>query len=273
VNKVKLGDVAQSITRIDNALWIVVNNSGKVYLCDTNLVIKYQIKNLVSPRYACKVSKHKVYVTELYADKIWIINTLNYSLQNYIPLKGWTEELLLINDTIVAVTNCKSEFLYFINTKTDKICDSIKLTLGSCSIEKDKFGFLWVGCLGNKQSGFVIYQIDFYSKKILKQWRTTNSLSFSPRLCFNPTKDTLYWIENGIKRNEIMKSTYPNEVFFPTEKTSNFYGLDIDSSRNEIYVLDAKNFSQNGEMIRLKSNGEVLSRKKTGIIPNGVFCN
>ncbi|MFQ3576590.1 MAG: DUF5074 domain-containing protein [Cytophagales bacterium] len=270
VNLKKLGDVAQSISKIDGNLWIVVNNSGKIFICDTSLKILKEITGLNSPRYACKVSNEKIYVTDLYANSIHIFNAKTFEKSGNIPLKGWSEELIRFNDSLVIVTNMRSNYLYFLNSSSDRIVDSLKVSIGGSSLKKDKFGFVWVACQGDEKTAFSIYRLDILKKEITKTWRHSKEITFNPKLCFNPTLDTLYWIESGLKRNTISSLEYPAQNFYNVQNT-NLYGLGIDSSRNEIYVLDAKDFNQNGEMLRLNTNGTLISKKRTGVIPNGIL--
>ena len=46
-----VGDVAQSLSNINSKFYLVVNNSGKIIVCDAQFKKVTQITNLSSPRY------------------------------------------------------------------------------------------------------------------------------------------------------------------------------------------------------------------------------
>ena len=79
-NGMKLGDVAQSMTIYDNKGWVVVNNSHVIFAIDLNTFKEVgRIENLTSPRYIHFLSDEKAYVTQLWDNRIFIINPKKYS--------------------------------------------------------------------------------------------------------------------------------------------------------------------------------------------------
>ena len=92
-NGMKLGDVAQSMALYDNKGWIVVNNSHVVFAIDINTgKEKGRITNLTSPRYIHFVSDTKAYITQLWDNRIAIVNPRTYSVTGYITVPGMTME-------------------------------------------------------------------------------------------------------------------------------------------------------------------------------------
>ena len=60
VNDAPLGDVAQSISIEDDLAYLVVNNSGNVYVIDRNTAkFKGKISQLTSPRFFLKINDQK----------------------------------------------------------------------------------------------------------------------------------------------------------------------------------------------------------------------
>src|SRR5688572_11089757 len=56
VNNRSLGDICQSITKINNKIYIVVNNSGKIEICNPVTFASIStISGFTSPRYMCAV--------------------------------------------------------------------------------------------------------------------------------------------------------------------------------------------------------------------------
>ena len=84
-NAMKLGDVAQSMTIHNNTGWIVVNNSHVVFAIDTQTFKETgRITNLTSPRYIHFVSDEKAYVTQLWDNRIFIVNPKRYEIVGHI---------------------------------------------------------------------------------------------------------------------------------------------------------------------------------------------
>ena len=83
-NGMKLGDVAQSMCIHDNKGWVVVNNSHVIFAIDLNTFKEVgRITNLTSPRYIHFLSDEKAYVTQLWDNRIFIINPKKYEIGGY----------------------------------------------------------------------------------------------------------------------------------------------------------------------------------------------
>ena len=81
----KLGDVAQSMTIHGDKGWIVVNNSHVIFAIDTKTFKETgRIENLTSPRYIHFVSDTKAYVTQLWDNRIFIVDPRRYEIIGYI---------------------------------------------------------------------------------------------------------------------------------------------------------------------------------------------
>ena len=83
-NGMKLGDVAQSMTINNNKGWIVVNNSHVVFAIDLDTYKETgRIENLTSPRYIHFISDEKAYVSQIWDNRIFIVNRTLFLVNGY----------------------------------------------------------------------------------------------------------------------------------------------------------------------------------------------
>lgn len=87
-----IGDVAQSLSFINNKFYLVVNNSGKIIVCDNQFKRLTQITNLSSPRYILQITNQKAYVSDYNGNSINIIDLNSNTKTGSISCKGWTEK-------------------------------------------------------------------------------------------------------------------------------------------------------------------------------------
>ena len=90
-NGMKLGDVAQSMVIRDGIGWVVVNNSHVVFAIDIHTFKEVgRITNFTSPRYIHFLSDEKAYVTQIWDNRIFIVNPKKYQITGYIECPNLT---------------------------------------------------------------------------------------------------------------------------------------------------------------------------------------
>ena len=92
-NAMKLGDVAQSMTLHGGLGWIVVNRSRVIFAVDpATLRERGRITGFTSPRYIHFISDDKAYVTQLWDNRILIVDPQRFAVTGQIECPGMTME-------------------------------------------------------------------------------------------------------------------------------------------------------------------------------------
>ena len=92
-NAMKLGDVCQSMIIRNGIGWVIVNNSHVVFAIDINTFKEVgRITNLTSPRYIHFISDEKAYITQIWDNRIFIVNPKRYEITGYIEVPNMTME-------------------------------------------------------------------------------------------------------------------------------------------------------------------------------------
>ncbi len=268
-NNAEVGNIAQSLSFINSKFYIVVNNSQKIIVCTNEFKKTGEINGLTSPRYILPITNQKAYVSDLYANAISIIDLNSNTKIGSIPCSGKTEKMTLIYNKAF-VTNSDRDYVYIINTITDLKTDSVFVGKNSGSIVLDKNDKVWVLSSGNQQNSTgKLIRINPISNQ--KEVEMSFSVSDSPNnLCLNKTKDTLYFLNEGIFRIPVIDNSLPANPFV-TKGNRNFYGLGINPNNCTIYAADALDYSQKSNIYIYDSNGNQKSLFKAGVISNGFY--
>ena len=92
-NGFRLGDTAQSMTVRNGTAWVVVNNSHVIFAIDTETFVeKGRIVGFTSPRHIHFLSDRKAYVTQLWDNRIFIVDPERYAITGHIECHGMTIE-------------------------------------------------------------------------------------------------------------------------------------------------------------------------------------
>jgi hypothetical protein len=269
-NGVALGDVAQSLENINSQFYVVVNNSSRIAVCNEQFKLKSVINGFNSPRYILPVSNSKAYVSDLYSNKIHVVNLNTNTISGYIACPGWTEQMAMVYNKVF-VTNVKRNYLYVINAINDNKTDSINVGPGAANIVTDKNDKLWVLSSGSQTAGIApsLKKIDPLTQQV------ESSFDFAPgelpgSLCFNRTKDTLYYLNAGIFKMDINAGSLPSAPFIPKENRT-YYGLGINPNDFAIYASDALDYIQRSNIYVFDAAGHEKSFFKAGINSNGFY--
>ncbi len=266
-NGFSLGNVAQSITQYGDKGYIVVNNSNKVEVVDINNFNTIgTITGFNSPRYLLPINNSKAYVTDLYSNSIQIVDLSNNSITGSIPLSGWTEELLLYNDTVY-VCDMTNDNILIIDPATNLLIDSVKVAEQPNSIVKDKNNQLWVLCDGGfNQTNPELIKFNPQTRSIETTFVFPGITESPNRLNINSAGDQLYYINSDVYTMNINDVSLPT-VPFINSSSNTYYGLGVDPINEDVYVSDAKDFVQNGTVFRYSSTGSLVHQFNSGIIP------
>ena len=281
-NGMKLGDVAQSMTIYDNKGWVVVNNSHVIFAIDLNTFKEVgRIENLTSPRYIHFLSDEKAYVTQLWDNRIFIINPKKYEITGYIQVpdmtmeSGSTEQMVQYGKYVYC--NCWSyqNRIIKIDTETDQVVEELKVGIQPTSLVMDKNHKMWTITDGGYEGspyGYEapsLYRIDAETFTVEKQFKFKMG-DWPSEVQLNGTGDKLYWINKDIWSMDVDAERVPVRPFLEYSGTI-YYGLTVDPVRGDVYVADAIDYQQQGIVYRYSSEGELIDEFYVGIIP-GAFC-
>lgn len=263
-----LGDVLQSMTLLDGRLYLALNNSGRVEVVDTSdYSIIGSITGLTSPRYVQRAGDNTLYVSDLQADALHVVDEARLEVTGTIPLGGWSEEMLLVDD-IMWVTNRYTEYVYLIDTSTDTVQDSIEVAYGSGAIGRDVAGMVWVFCAGDltgdRDGG--LFRVDPETRAVQQAFPMSADLGLYPRMTFDADRDTLFYLQDGLRVLPVQATQLPTEPLI-TATNRNWYGLGYDPIADQLWLCDAKDFQRRGEMVQYDRTGSLLGIYEAGVIP------
>lgn len=281
-NGMKLGDVAQSMTIHDDKGWIVVNNSNVIFAIDPLTVKeKGRIENLTFPRYIHFIDNSKAYVTQLWDNRIVIVDPRTYSITDHIevpdmkPGSGSTEQMVSYGDYVFC--NCWSyqNRIIKIDSRTDEVVASLEVGIQPNSLVIDRYGKLWTVTDGGYEGSPFGYEAPTLVRIDAESFTIEKRFSFSlgdscSEICINGEKDRIYWINDDIWTMEVKASAPPTTPLIKSGNTI-YYGLTVAPASGDIYVADAIDHQQSGRIYRYSTNGELIDQFNVGISP-GAFC-
>ncbi len=274
VNALPLGDVAQSMNIHNGLGYIVINNSGKIYIINSSTG-KYvgKITGLISPRYIHFISDTKAYITDLYAAAISIYNPSTGLITGTIPTPGHssTETMIQMGNHLFVSCWSNDNTILVIDTQTDQVINQIQTAAQPSGLVLDRNDKLWVLCGGGNGIGQTakLLRLDPLTLTLEREF-SFNASDKPSRLVIDRQKETLLFLNNGIWKMAIDSDHLPDQHFIAS-KGNLYYGLTIDPVNSEIYYSDAIDYLQKGIIYRCSFEGARIDSFKTGIIP-GAFC-
>ena len=281
-NAMKLGDVCQSMVIRDGIGWVVVNNSHAIFAIDTKTFKEVgRIVNLTSPRYIHFLSDTKAYVTQIWDNRIFIVNPKRYEITGYIDVpnmtmeSGSTEQMVQWGKFLYV--NCWSyqNRIIKIDTETDTVVDELTVGIQPTSLVLDCNGKLWTITDGGYEGSPYgheapsLYRIDAETFTIEKQFRFDFG-DWPSEVQLNGTGDKLYWLNDDVWEMDVTAERVPSDPFLPYNGTL-YYGLTISPYNGDVYVADAIDYVQQGKVYRYSKERQLIDSFYVGIIP-GAFC-
>jgi hypothetical protein len=277
-----MGDVAQSVLISGDKIYVVVNNSNKLIVLNrtTFQQIGTVSTGLVNPRFMA-IKNNVLYIScwgnpsSPTDDYLALINTNDYSAFPKISVAEGPENMIINNNVLFVAHKGGYNFgniISVINTNTNTFSSFIN-TGDKPSLLTIFNNQLHVFCNGKpsysgSETGGKFNSYD------LTNYAQIQSLSFNtnqhPSNFVVNQNNVYYSLNNEIFKKDLTTNTLPSTSLFNPQVTY-LYGLNVNN--NNIFVCDAKNFSNAGNLKIFNENGTLIAEKATGIAPNGVYFN
>lgn len=271
-----LGDVAQSVTCLrDSLLFVVVNNSGKIEVLNTVSGSHLKtIRNLPSPRYLQQVNDSTAWVTDLKATYLTKINLNNLSKAGRVETGKTTEAIVRYQDKVFVSNWSGGNTVQVLSAKDEKLQNKLKVHKEPNSMVLDKHGKLWVLCAGGYNPATAetpaLIKIDVATETILQKLTFQADNAYPEKLVINSTGDRLFYLNGGIYALPANASALPDVAVVPSEGRL-FYSLYMHPRTGYLWVSNAKDYVQQGEIFIYKSTGTLVKHFAAGINPTD-FC-
>lgn len=281
-NGMKLGDVGQSMTMHGGMGWIVVNASHVVFAVDATTVRERgRITGMTSPRYIHFVDDRKAYVSQLWDNRIAIVDPATYAVTGHIQCPdmatetGSTEQMVQWGGKVFVCCWSYQNRVMRIDTATDRVDGVLTVGRQPREIVTDARGKLWVltdGGYAGSPTGYeapALYRIDPEEFRVERIFRMETGNDASG-LCLDGAGLNLYWIAGGVWRMPVDADALPEEPVVDPRGTR-YFGLTVSPYNGDIYVADAIDYQQPGVVYRYDAGGRLIDSFKVGVNPTA-FC-
>jgi len=276
VNNEDLGDVVQSMTIIDTLGFIVVNGSDKIEVIGMNSWKRVRTIHLPAgsgPRYLAKAGKDKAYLTTYGGFFKVDLKSLSASLLSNVST-NYDEQLVLTADRVFIAN---SGFGYantvtVVDAKADTELTKITVADNPLSLTLDDNGKVQVLCTGrwgdwqnpaDQGTDGGLFVIDPQTNQVTK----SVTISGHPQLLTTDGQATGYYILNGsVVAYNLTDLTVQNAHF----ADGYFYSLGFDPASDNLFILDALDYQQNGRVLKYSAQGTVVKTLPAGLIPGGI---
>lgn len=273
-NGFSLGDVAQSMVIKDSVGLVVVNNSQKIEVVSLPSFKKIQtiVISGASPRYLLPINDSIAYVTELYANKIHVINFIAGTIVTTISMPQYTEQLIKVGEEvfvqgkkIYAMPNAKGA-VFKINTATNTLVDTEYFFGDLNGLVKDNQNRVWVSVGEDSAtaslSSLYCFETDF---SLVKKLSVASMGQSMLHLQTNLLGNELYFVNGDVYKMNVSAAVLPTQSLISKEN-KNIYALGVHPMSEDVYVSDALDYVQSSRIYRYDKTGTLVHSFTAGYI-------
>ena len=266
-NKRALGDIPSFMAVDGNRGFIVVNNSGTVEAVDLLTMESLgTVTGLSSPRQMV-IEGNNGYVSSLTEDEITVIDLERTEKSGKLEIGSASEAMVITGGRLFSAHWSGGNSIVVTDLGSGDVVRSVTVGLEPESMALDKNGRLWVLCTGGWKGEEIPRIVRINTVTLEKEaeffFRTVDDNPSS--LTLNEARDTLFYLDEGVRRMPVTADGMPAVAFIPAGNRL-FYKLLIGSG-GKIYVTDAIDYQQKGDLLIYNREGELLDSEQAGIIP------
>ena len=289
----ELGDVGNDIGIYGSKLWIVVNCSNKVEVCEARSTRRLGQVNIDNCRYLA-FDEGFAYVSS-YAGpvqvaencplgRVYKVDTLTLQKVDSVVVGYQPEEMAVVDGKLYVANSggyrvpLYDNRIMVIDLTTFQVIKEIEVDVNLHRLLADSHGQLWVSTRGNYfDVAPALYCLR--DDKVVARFEI-------PISSMTIVGDSLYYIgttfsyvDGGYKKDfgivDVALQRCSVAVTFEVPEIKNItlpYGIIVNPHDRDFYILDAKNYVSSGELLHFDAYGHFLWRVSTGDIPSrGVF--
>ncbi len=272
------GDIPQYLAFSGNRGYLVVNNSNRLEVVDLkDFKVQTTVKDLQMPRQILP-SGGKAFISQTGSTSIAVMDMASHTIVRFMEGYKSSDRMLLAGGKLF-VANWTSYFIdrpnntiMVFNAESEHFIDSVMVTKEPNSLVKDINGRVWALSSGGYMNEEYpeICCINPQTLQVEKRLVFALKSSYPTFLNISPDGKTLYYVDGGLFKVGIDESILPSDPFIEQEGRS-IYGFAVDPGNGDLYIADAKDYQNNGEVFRYSHNGVLTDRFSVGISPAGIF--
>lgn len=277
-NNYPLGNVVQSSNKVDDLIYIVVNNAQKIEVVDyPEFTYSATISGLSMPRYFEEYNGTG-YVSDWGANGIQVIDLETNEITGLIST-GAGPENMLFHDGYLYVANSgglgSDNRVSVINLASNSIETQIEVADNPQSLQIDGAGQLRVLCRGiNDWSGEgndtagALFTIDPNTHSVSSSLVFDSVDDHPSNLVADEQGEVLYFLMNGdVYELEHDSNVLPSGPFI----NGNFYGLGFHAGAQRLLAADAADYQQEGSVHVFATSGSEDAVFDAGVIPSHIL--
>ena len=285
----ELGDVGNDIKIYGSKLWIVVNCSNKVEVCDARTCVRKGQVNIPNCRYLAFDGGYAYvssYVGPVQIDataqigRVYKVDTLTLEIVGQVEVGYQPEELAVVGNKLYVANSGgylvpnydKTVSIINLDTFTEE--KKVDVAINLHRLQADKYGQVWVSSRG-----------DYSTTPSRLYWMKDGIVGGSidvPVSSMCIVGDSLYYIgtawsnqtqKNTVKMGLVNVRTHEEiqtNLFNSSEARSMTlpYGIIVHPEAKDFYLMDAKNYVSSGSLLHFFADGTFDRKWTTGDIPS-----
>ena len=283
-----LGDTGNDIQVYGSKMYIIVNVSSTLEIVNAKTAVsikKIDFKDGAKarqPRYIV-FNKNKAYISS-YDGTVAVLDTATMAIEKYITVGRNPEKMAIANGKLYVANSGGLDYPNYdktvsvIDLATNTETKKITVVVNPRGVFADAYGDVYVlstGDYGAIKASMAI--IDSKTDAIKAQGDfSAGSVAINGDLAYMTGSGGVIKVFN-LKTDPIVGGVYTLEkANFITDNTkaTTASGLAWDKLNEQLYVLDAKNYTSNGEALVYDKTGTKINTIATGVIPTAVaFLN
>lgn len=249
-------------------------SSGRIYRLDTTGVVQSSAIIGTNP-YSLAIANNKIYVTNGPSSNVSVLNVSNFNLIKNVSVGVFPQEILSFNNRVFVANNSlwggnADSTVSVIDANTDSVVHRITVRKDPSSLAISNDNHLLIGCPGNEINGR-IFKVNINNFQIVDTYTIPN-YGFGKDISVDKSSNKIFFIshQNSIVSYDLITRT-SQLIVNSVPQTNFYYGYAYDYVNKRHYILDAKSFTVNGNLLIADSTGTIRNTFQTSLAPRRIL--